>query len=407
LTLGDADGDGSANDLRFRALGAQGDAIAVTAPIDRFANPVDDFIQVVGVVRGEVTNRALDLYVNGHRVASNAATSFVTPAFDWDGYDWAGLGGVAGGLGAAGGSGPQPFAGTMRGEIALFKFADSALSSDAVLANYNARLPSVDQGIAGTTGSVTIASTRPSSVAADQFVTGSLIVSMLERTDVLDASLAVDLLSSTDANCCLSPGLLPQGGTLPEGQRVASYLLHFNPSEEAAANPLWATGSVTFDAPILGLLFKTASLNDTDALLGTIGEYPTGLRGVDLAAGELLRLSADQRTLNLALHAAANEVVQLRVLTASTSEPYASADFNGDGRVDNLDLTAPTLGWFDRFGGDLDGADLLRWQRSVGFSSTAAFAAIPEPAGYGLAMGGLLLAAANRSRKRTACRRFS
>jgi hypothetical protein len=68
-------------------------------------------------------------------------------------------------------------------------------------------------------------------------------------------------------------------------------------------------------------------------------------------------------------------------------------DFDGDGDVDGVDLTHPTLGWKARFGNDLSGADFLVWQRNLGAGAPAAGAAasVPEPRGAVL----IVLAAAS------------
>lgn len=62
------------------------------------------------------------------------------------------------------------------------------------------------------------------------------------------------------------------------------------------------------------------------------------------------------------------------------SDPLA-ADFDNDGDVDNVDLTHPTLGWETRFGVDLDGMNLLEWQRGygTGVPPLSEVEAIPEP----------------------------
>ncbi len=41
-------------------------------------------------------------------------------------------------------------------------------------------------------------------------------------------------------------------------------------------------------------------------------------------------------------------------------------DFDSNGVVDGVDLSHATLGWFERFGSDLDGNDFLTWQRYLG-----------------------------------------
>lgn len=43
-------------------------------------------------------------------------------------------------------------------------------------------------------------------------------------------------------------------------------------------------------------------------------------------------------------------------------------DFDGNGTVNGEDLTHPTLGFYARYGEDLDGRDFLTWQRNVGNS---------------------------------------
>jgi hypothetical protein len=373
LTLGDADSNGKANDLRFRALSSTGEALTATVAIDQFADPTRDFVQVVGVVNDAASSRSLELYVNGRRFGF-AQASATAQGFDWDGYDNAGLGRIGGAkLGAAGGAGLQPFSGSMAGEIAAFRFANGADQADAVLARYNATLPGVDEGIVQLVGAAESAEIRPSSVASGLFETGSSFVAMLERRDVLDANLPVDLIPALNPQCCTNPAATPVGGVLPSGQSIASYLVHFDPL--AAPSTLQtAIGSIRFDQPILGILFQSSSLAATDRLLGTIGQYALGDRGLSFLSGDALSVSPDQRTLSLTLKALADEVVQLRVVTAATSDYYADADFNGDGAVDLDDLNDPGVGWLDRFGVDLDGNDLLAWQRHFGQPATPALA---------------------------------
>jgi hypothetical protein len=73
-------------------------------------------------------------------------------------------------------------------------------------------------------------------------------------------------------------------------------------------------------------------------------------------------------------------------------------DFDGNGHVNGADLSNPTLGFFARFGGDLDGNSYLTWQRNLGNPPTVgAVAAAPEPSSLTL----LLAAAALGIRRRT------
>jgi len=62
-------------------------------------------------------------------------------------------------------------------------------------------------------------------------------------------------------------------------------------------------------------------------------------------------------------------------------------DFNGDGVVDAADLNDVGVGWNDRFGIDLDGADFLIWQRNFGMGAPmVASVAVPEPSTVLLAL---------------------
>lgn len=96
------------------------------------------------------------------------------------------------------------------------------------------------------------------------------------------------------------------------------------------------------------------------------------------------------------------------VVYGALSAPSLAADFNDDNTVNGADLTL----WKGAFGSgpagdadgdnDTDGADFLVWQRQFGQSitpSTAAAAAVPEPATLGLVgLGSLALAVGARRR---------
>jgi hypothetical protein len=396
LTVGDGDGLGGANDLRFRVLGSNGDYLAATAPLDRFAAPTADFLHIVASLNDAPTSRSIELYVNGALQARADGLTGADRPLDWDGFDPAGLGGRGGaGLGAAGGAGPQPFAGNLRGQLALLRFRDRALSAADVLAAYNELLPPVGEGLAATFGAAAVAATRPADVAAGKYETGAVALALLEREDVLDAPLAVDLVG---------PALTgpSQNGTLPRDTPFRSYLLHFDPLGIPGGNQS-VHGSFTFADPILGVIHESSRLAATDASLGSLGSYAVGPRGLSTARGDYVQLSADGLTLSYALHAAGSELVQLRVLTGSGAAADDGPDFNGDGRVDLADLTDPTRGWERRFGAGLGGARLLAWQRAFDPASAVfAAAAIPEPAGLLVVAQATALAALPRRSRRPA-----
>jgi glycoprotein endo-alpha-1,2-mannosidase len=84
----------------------------------------------------------------------------------------------------------------------------------------------------------------------------------------------------------------------------------------------------------------------------------------------------------------------LELLSAATRGDL-SGDFNNDGRVDAADLVGPN-GWRARFGFDLDGADLLTWQRNLGTAVNAG--AVPEPCALWLAIAAFQSLTARRRR---------
>ena len=68
VTLGDADANGSFNDLRFRVRGQSGEAVTVTAPLNAFANPVTDFVHATIVFSDSDSDRFASLYRQKFRI---------------------------------------------------------------------------------------------------------------------------------------------------------------------------------------------------------------------------------------------------------------------------------------------------------------------------------------------------
>ena len=76
-------------------------------------------------------------------------------------------------------------------------------------------------------------------------------------------------------------------------------------------------------------------------------------------------------------------------------------DFDGDGDVDGVDLSHPTLGWRTRFSADLDGDDFLDWQRNLSPpAGTRAVGAVPEPATAALLAAPAAIGLWRRGRRR-------
>lgn len=97
------------------------------------------------------------------------------------------------------------------------------------------------------------------------------------------------------------------------------------------------------------------------------------------------------------------DLLNVKVDYLAVAAPAYAADFNNDGRVDNLDLAQ----WKGDFGVNdfsdanndniTDGADFLVWQREYGSGATPA-AAVPEPASLSLLACGLAAFALIRQR---------
>lgn len=390
LTLGDVNGDGVFSEARFRVLGQNGQQLTSTARIDQFADPTQDFVQVTAVVSDKDDDRFVALYVNGALFARTSGIVGTEGRLDWDGLDDAALGGLGGnGIGASGGTGQLPFSGNMVGEISRMRFNNYALAGADVFQNYAQVLDPVNYGIAGAAGHASTPGSRFRTIAAG-VAESALVRVMQERTDSLDAPLAVDGVIQGGETFTQSNAAAP--GTITLGTEVISYIMHFDPVGADGALQKHVAGSVVFENDILGIILGDGALAATDAVLGSIGVYgATNGRGTVLTGGDFISISADRRTLSFDWSIMGDDLAQLRVVT---SAPIAG-DFNGDGvaNYDDLELWKASFGknsFGDAdFDGDSDGADFLAWQRQFGAtSSSVAQAATPEPhAGFMLLVG--------------------
>jgi arylsulfatase A-like enzyme len=401
MTLGDADANGSFNDLRFRVRGANGQALTVTVPIDSFANPVNDFVNATAVFNDSDADRFVELYVNGALAGRTIGTPGPDGSLRWDGYDQAGLGKAAGAaLGANGGTGALPFNGGFTGQMAGVNFWNHAINASTIAGNYNSMLDPVSLGVLSRTGGTLVPAARPTNLTLGAAESNSLMV-VEERRGTTAAALAVDkLVTGPTTISQATMGTPPQ---LASGTGFTSYLLHFDPTGSPATLET-VTGSVTFAENIIAILFDDATLAASDKALGSIGNYGSAVdRQLPWSSGDFLTVGADQKTLSFNLSVPGDDLLQFRVVTSLVG-PASVADFNDDGIVNGQDLVA----WKSAFGvtpgadadgdGDTDGHDFLAWQRELGATSaTLAASAVPEPAAEVLAI--LALAGAAWSRR--------
>jgi hypothetical protein len=100
---------------------------------------------------------------------------------------------------------------------------------------------------------------------------------------------------------------------------VDSYLIQFNPGQSMTSeSPRRFSGTLKFDRPVVGFLFRAAMLNETDAMLGLPSADFGGVFRRGINAGDEVSLGEDHRTLTVSFDVL-NGVDQIRVLVTSNS----------------------------------------------------------------------------------------
>lgn len=146
--------------------------------------------------------------------------------------------------------------------------------------------------VLGTGGAVSLVPAPPS-VQNEAWESDTAIRVFAERQGVTLANgLALDIDAPGDYSQFSSLGVK----TAPAGATVNSYMAHVDPVGKPSSSLSFA-GSITFTAPILGLILQANQLTASDPLLGAPAtSYPGQSRGVD-DTEDFVHLSADRRTL--------------------------------------------------------------------------------------------------------------
>jgi hypothetical protein len=112
----------------------------------------------------------------------------------------------------------------------------------------------------------------------------------------------------------------------------------------------FASINIQGDSPIFAPGDRLSVNEDGLYAVGSIpGLYPIGAGGVTIGATTIQYSGIEQSEVHPQLY-------------------KLPGDFDLNGEVNGEDLTHEALGWFARFGGDLDGRDFLTWQRNLGDS---------------------------------------
>ena len=110
------------------------------------------------------------------------------------------------------------------------------------------------------------------------------------------------------------PPTFGSSGTLAAGSLVNSYLFHFDLPGTPSLTEI--SGSVTFDQPILGLIFSWNNLLATDSTLGLASSYYNhSTRGLEAFSQDSWSISGGTLTFNFEF-GAAEGVDNVRILTA-------------------------------------------------------------------------------------------
>jgi hypothetical protein len=188
--------------------------------------------------------------------------------------------------------------------------------------------PQTEAAVVGTTGSV-LAIAPPPSIADGQLVSPTFAHLFQEKaTLVLRPSLPVDVTSPglVQTSADLTPGIIPSGTMID-----SYYLMSDTPNTGRVPSIVTFAGTITFDAPVLGVIVTAPRLQQTDVALGANGtsylpshefrgfDGPT-FSGLSLAVADLLVLSANRRTITFDFKSESYSD-QIRIITAVVPEP--------------------------------------------------------------------------------------
>jgi hypothetical protein len=185
--------------------------------------------------------------------------------------------------------------------------------------------------IIGTTGAVTLIP-GPVDVSTGVFESDTEIRVFAELQNI---TLASDLTAEITI-----PSTCPSGGTknfssgvIPAGTVINSFYEHFDCVRSDNNDPVLASGSITFDTDILGVIVLDGTLGNSTPYLGlsSVIYGDNTNRGLEIVGGgagqdnnDQITLSSDRRTVTFSIRDGAGSD-DVRIITAAVPEPSTFA----------------------------------------------------------------------------------
>lgn len=167
---------------------------------------------------------------------------------------------------------------------------------------------SASAAIVGATGATNWLTSAPAN-CSPTFLMGPTVYAWDEQQNVTTSGVFVDMVNSG-----------PSSGAIP-GVIAGTFNSHFLHLEDySGAGPF--NGSVTFDGPIIGVIFNNLTLDATDATYGAGGTiYPTAYPFRGLGPQSSFTVSGNTINFSLMWISPVADVMQIRVLTHPVPAP--------------------------------------------------------------------------------------
>lgn len=194
--------------------------------------------------------------------------------------------------------------------------------------------------IVQTGGSAVAYTTIPADISNQQWTSRTEIRTWFERQATAPRSIALNHVNRGLVN----DGTLLVSGSVPAGTEFQTYMIRFDPGSN---NGITRSGSVRFNAPILGVLVREGGLNNSDATLGRPGvSYNRNInRGMEINTNEFFEISADGFQIDFTMVVTNIPTDDIRVMTGVPACIADVDDGSGSGTPDG-GVTIDDLLWY-------------------------------------------------------------